>query len=162
MTVIITDGHAMAGDGRVTAGDSILADDFVKVRHLDDGSVCGMAGDLRDCFLAWDWLDRGAPFDAIPRFGGKPNDKHGFEAVILRPDGRIEYFDVMCVFIPYTAPFAIGCASDVALACLDAGMSLEDSVRLAARRNTKCGGQVTRLAPFIPPTERKPGWLRRK
>lgn len=148
MTVICTDGRVMAGDGRVTAGSSLMADDFPKVRRLKDGSVAGMAGDLRDIVLAFDWLDRGAPFDTIPKFVGKPGeDDDGFEALVLRPDGTVEWFDQACVFVPYSPPYAIGCGSEVALTCLSLGMTPEEAVERAAHLNVKVGGQTTVLKP---------------
>jgi hypothetical protein len=148
VTVICTDGRVIAGDGRVTAGDILLADDFRKVRRLKDGSVAGMAGDLRDIVLAFDWLDRGAPFDTIPKFVGDPkDDEDGFEALILRPDGRLEWFDQGCVFVPYAAPFAIGVASEIAVTCLRLGLTPKEAVERAAHQCVKVGGTTIVLKP---------------
>lgn len=148
MTVIVTDGKCVAGDGRVTSGSLLLADDFPKVRRLKDGSVAGMAGDLRDICLAFDWLDRGAPFDVIPKFSAKADEKDdGFEALILRPDGRVEWFDQMCVFVPYSAPFAIGSGAEMALTAMACGLTPEEAVERAAHRNVKCGGRTVCLKP---------------
>ena len=148
MTVICTDGKVMAGDGLVVAGTVIVCDDFPKVRRLKDGSVFGAAGDIRDVVLAFDWLERGAPFDTIPKFSPDADkDSDGFEALVLRPDGRVEWFDQMCVFVPYSAPYAIGCGSDVALTCLHLGMTPAEAVERAAHQNSKVGGKTVVLSP---------------
>jgi hypothetical protein len=138
----------MAGDGRVTAGSSLMADDFAKVRRMKDGSVVGMCGDLRDIELAFDWLAKGASFDVIPKFVGKPGDgENGFEALVLRPDGKVEVFDQACVFVPYSPPYAIGCGADVALTCLTLGMTPRQAVEHTATLNVKVGGKTTCLKP---------------
>lgn len=148
MTVIVTDGKVMAGDGRVTAGDALLADDFQKVRHLKDGSVVGLAGDMCDIMLALDWLDRGAPVGTTPKFPSDPTDEDGgFEGLILRPDGRVEWFDQACVFVPYSSPFAIGSGAEVAMVCLQLGLTPAEAVERAAHRNVKVGGTTTVLKP---------------
>lgn len=159
MTVIATDGRTMAGDGRVTAGHTILADDFRKVRLMRDGSVMGVAGDMRDGMLAFDWVDRGAPMGVIPKFLPDEKPEDGFEALLLRPDGTIHWFDKTCVFIEYRPPWTIGCAADAAMVCLQIGMSPVEAVERAFRISHKCGGTITELAP-IPPAPRKRLWQR--
>ncbi len=54
-TTILTVRHAgqvaMAGDGQVTLGTSVMKSDAVKIRRLIDGSVlCGFAGGSADAF----------------------------------------------------------------------------------------------------------------
>lgn len=152
----------MAGDGRVTCGSTIIAEDFQKVRHLPDGSVVGFAGDVRDMCLAFDWLERGAPFDVIPKFSPKATEGDGFDAMILRPDGRLEWVDSMCVFVPYTPPFALGIGADIAMACMQLGYSPIEAVARASHLNVKVGGTFRQLQPFTPPPERKNRWLLRR
>lgn len=163
MTCIATDGLSMAGDGRVTSGSSLLADDFPKVRRLDDGAVAGMAGDLSDIVLAFDWLNRGAPFDVIPKFIGKPGQDDGFEALVLHRDGRLFWFDTACVMVPYSPPWTIGCGAEIALTCLHLGLSPAAAVERAMHLNVKVGGVITDLRPTAPPPPpRTRLWQRRR
>ncbi len=139
MTCVATDGVTMAGDGRISSDGLIVNEEFEKVWLAADGSIVGASGDQRNIGLARDWLDKGASFDVIP------NLDEAFEALVLRPDGRLEIFDCRCVFVPVVPPAAIGSGRECALTAMDLGCSPRQAVRQAARRIISVGGRIREL-----------------
>lgn len=140
MTCIATDGRTMAGDGRITSGGGlILCEAWEKVWRLSDGSIVGACGDQNDMMLARDWLDRGADFDLIPKLS------EDFEALILRPDGQVEWFERRCVFVPLEVPTAIGSGREVAMTAMDMGLGPAAAVRQSFKRIATCGGAIIEL-----------------
>lgn len=139
MTCIATDGVTMAGDGRITSSGLIINEAFEKVWLAADGSIIGACGDQRNMGLARDWLDKGANFDVIPKLNEE------FEALVLRPDGRLEIFDCKCVFVPINPPAALGSGRESALTAMDLGLSPGQAVRQAMRRVSSVGGRVVEM-----------------
>lgn len=135
MTVIATDGRSMAGDGRALAGWTIADDDRVKVHRLASGAIVGTCGKASQGQAFRDWLDGGP----------EPTDTADFGALVLNPDGSIDYYDGIVKVPMNTAPQAIGCGSDFALAAMDLGKTPTEAVAYAITRNAGCGGKITTI-----------------
>jgi len=84
MTTVATDGKSMSGEGRVSNGDRIEADDCVKVRRLTGGRLAGVCGDAYNYEPFFKWLTDGGDF---------PEPDGGFGGLTLDPDGAIRTWD---------------------------------------------------------------------
>lgn len=142
MTCIATDGKTLAGDGRVTAQGLIQTEEGQKVFYAKDGSVVGCSGACTTMELARKWFEGGCPFDVLP----KVEDKD-FAALILRPDGRIEWMDVSFAFVPCMAPAAIGSGDEIAIGLMLAGKTPKEAVEITATRMCTVGGKIVELRP---------------
>lgn len=136
MTVIACDGRTMAADGLTVVGWTITDFDTVKVERLSDGRIVGTTGNSADNPKFVRWLAGG---------GDKPKLEE-FAALVLHPCGKLEWFGCDCEPVPSLAPQAVGCGKDFALAAMDAGLSAEESVKVACKRSTHCGGTITVLS----------------
>lgn len=146
MTVIVTDGKAMAADSRVTGADgSLLTDAGRKLFHAPDGSAVGASGDAASCELVKEWFDKGADPECFP--GSLDED---LDVLILRPDGTVQWMDRKCAPVTLTAPAATGCGADYALGALAIGADLRWAVEVAIAHNVNCGGKVQLLQPKEP------------
>lgn len=136
MTTIATDGKTMAGDGQGEACHTIICTNRAKVARLSDGSLFGSAGRGADNIAMIDWLEGGCE-------GKKPNLK-SFSGLRLFPDGRLEYWsEEVNVPTPVDAPCAVGSGMDFAIGAMEAGLSPEAAVGIAAKRDPGTGGKIT-------------------
>lgn len=142
MTCIATDGKSMAGDGMIHSDNIVVHRAFAKVLYLDDGRVCGMAGDTTDMALLLAWLNKGAPFDTIPKL--QPDS---VDALILSSDGTVQMVDDRCVLNFYAVPAAIGSGREVARGAMWMGASPVKAVECAAALCTNVGGAIVELTP---------------
>lgn len=142
MTTIACDGKSMAGDGQREACRTILTTDAVKVQRLEDGRIVGTCGDTALAVGLVDWL-KGV--------GDKPTGKaeDDFAALVLRPDGVIEYISGHCVPLIVPAPVAVGSGMDFAIGAMEAGRTPFEAVVIAARRDPGTGGKITVLESTI-------------
>lgn len=143
MTCIATDGKTMAGDGLITGGALIIGTKGIKVRRLPDGTLVGLAGQWAGCELTFKWFEDGEKPDHIPDLPRGKDDDTALEALILRPDGRVQLMDDL--FAPYQidAPAAIGAGSEVALGLMLAGKTPVEAVSEVSARITTVGGKIT-------------------
>lgn len=147
MTCIATDGKTMAGDGRALIGQLITTDARVKIMHASDGSVVGVAGEASAGALVREWFAKGEDLTSIPTV--KPGEDPGtpFEALILRPDGRVEFMDWNFTAVEHEVPAAIGSGREVAIGLMLAGKTPAEAVAIVARRVATVGGVITKLKP---------------
>lgn len=139
MTTIATDGICMAGDGQMTGtenGDAaIYSYEAVKVHRLPDGSIVGIAGDVKTVFAFLEWIrgDRGKDFYISDR---------DWAALHLTRDGVLLYAGVGT---PVQVPgrFAIGTGRHFALAAMDMGASPRGAIEVASHRCSATGGTIT-------------------
>lgn len=135
MTVIACNLKEMAADQLVTAGsDHWYAP---KLHRLDDGSICGVAGDSgADAVVAW--LKRGG------RKGDEPIvSERDFYVLHLTHTG-IELYCSSTIPEKLTAKFhAVGCGGKVALYGMGKlKLSPVDAVKAACSVDVFCGGKV--------------------
>ncbi len=134
MTVIATDGLAMAGDGLTLDGWDILSRSTEKVWRLEDGSLFGCCGDATDKYIFERWMNRGG--------GTKPDMSKGFSALVLSRNG-IYLYDGKLVPISLPAPQAIGSGAPFARAAMECGKTVEEAVKIACQLSAGCGGKIT-------------------
>lgn len=136
MTTIATDGKSMAGDGQRELGGTIVYSNAEKVQQLADGRIIGTAGDTGFGLAIVDWLEGRADKPA-------KEPEQGFSALVLAPGGKVSVIDRYGVELPVLAPAAVGSGMDFAIGAMEAGISPEASVRIAARRDPNTGGKIT-------------------
>lgn len=140
MTCIATDGITIAADSRQTAEGLIVNDDAIKLFRAKDGSAVGVAGNCASAELARRWFEEGEDFERVPKLEDKD-----FAALILRPDGRVEWMGVAFAAVAYAVPTAIGSGDELAIGAMLAGKSPADAVQIAIARMSSCGGPVIEL-----------------
>lgn len=147
MTCIATDGKTIAADGRSLIGQLITSEDRVKLARNEAGEIIGVAGDATAGALVREWFVKGADPACIPSV--KPGEEPGtpFDAIVLRLDGRVEYFDWNFTPTEQALPCAIGSGREVAVGAMLAGKSPEEAVELVKQRVASVGGKVTVLSP---------------
>lgn len=128
----------MAGDGLCCVNGTICSFSTVKVFRLKDGSLYGACGGGAEGELHMKWIEGGCE-------GACPKLDSGFGFLLLRSDGRL--FEGDEVGHPYQieAPFAIGSGMDIALGAMLAGLTPDQAVEAAAKRNPHTGGKITVL-----------------
>lgn len=143
MTCIATDGRSMAADGRALIGELITTDERVKTLTTTDGSIVGVAGDATSGALVREWFEKGEDRACIPAV--KPGEEPGspFEALVLRPDGRVELFDWNFTPTLMALPAAIGSGREVAIGAMMAGKTPAEAVALVCQRVASVGGKIT-------------------
>jgi ATP-dependent protease HslVU (ClpYQ) peptidase subunit len=134
VTTIATDGFELAGDGKSTANDSITGLNRKKVWHLEDGSIVGGAGQVRDVYRA------------VRALAENSNDEAEGDYNLLRlfPNGKLVRYDSsLDTPISVKAPQAIGTGSDVAVGAMLAGASAREAVKIASKVDVYTGGKIT-------------------
>lgn len=147
MTCVATDGKTMAADSRSCRGDLIATDQAEKLGRGKDGSVIGCAGERGACALVREWFEKGADLGTIPKLPASPDGESPFDALILRPDGKIDALDHHFAFMPRQAPAAIGTGGEIALGALLSGKTPKEAVVLAASQVVSVGGKVIEMRP---------------
>jgi ATP-dependent HslUV protease subunit HslV len=115
--------------------DTIVASNRPKVRRLPDGSLFGMAGRSIDGDVLAAWLVE----------GGKKPKVESLSALRLLPNGTLHYISEVCDPVEIDAPCAVGSGGDFAIGALDAGLSAEEAVAIAMKRDPGTGGKITVL-----------------
>jgi len=147
VTCIATDGKTMAADGRMCTGDLIVNDETVKIFHARDGSVVGTSGDAAMGELVREWFQKGENPNKIPSLTMPKEDDSPVSALILRPDGRVEWMNHHFACVPFARVAAIGSGSEVAIGLMMTGMSPREAVEAVARQVTSVGGRIMELKP---------------
>lgn len=150
MTCIATDGKRMAADSRMCTGQMIVSDEMEKMFHAPDGSVVGISGDMGALPLLKKWFEEGCDLDSYPSVKRQDPDEPAFDALVLRPDGTVEFLGETFTFTRYAVPAAIGSGSELAIAAMMCGRSPKEAVELAAVKVTTVGGRIHDLLPKRP------------
>lgn len=138
MTTIAYKDGVMASDAALNSGDTCVGG-VSKSARRDDGALCGGSGDTSRIRAILTWFLAGEDAKNKPDFG-TDND---VQALIVRPDGAIEWHDNIG-FTSVVAPFfAIGSGRDFALAAMYCGASAERAVECAAVFDKHTSGPVT-------------------
>lgn len=149
-TIVYKDGY-MSGDGRVTLGDTIISDETVKVFKVNN-CLIGFAGryasglNFVKWFEEWDTANQAQeelPFVTVKIPELLPDED--FQAVVAYPDGVVMSYEGGNMFYAVTPPIALGSGTDFAYGAMDAGMSAEETVKIACKRDVSSGGTITTL-----------------
>ena len=143
MTTIACDGKTISGDGLITGNGAIHDDQCQKVFHLRDGSVVGMSGEPFLHQSALNFLNGDA---------GELDLGTNFEALILKPDGKLFCMDGMGRTYPQSIPSATGSGFQFALAVMKMGRTAKEAVELAEQLDPSTGGAITTLSPQQAPS----------
>jgi hypothetical protein len=139
VTTIATDGKSMAGDGRCHDHCDTLVDDAkCKVFRLPDGRIVGGSGNSFDVDSWRLWVAGG-------KIGDCPIESEQFAALILLTDETVLWVDHKGRETITPPPVAIGSGQDFAYGAMEAGLSAEQAVQVACRRDTRSGGKITVL-----------------
>ena len=134
MTAIATDGKSMAGDTLGTC-KGFLMSRKKKVHKLSDGRIVGASGPTTECQMLVRWIAEG---------GDKPSLGEDVSALILNPDGTVDWVDNKFEILEnQELPAAIGCGCDLAVGAMLAGATPYEAVMLVATRQLDVGGDIT-------------------
>ena len=168
----ITENKAqVAFDGRcIYDGDSIGSENFTKAHRISDSLIVGVTGLADTCEMFKRFVEVNKRVfeeitcntDAIPmmiRFKNALIERYGFVEDELKDLGgflvvnknyhAVYYFDEN-TFRPYPTKDTVSCAAFGSAgiytsALLDAGMSLEDAIKMSAKKYTSINDNVTVL-----------------
>lgn len=135
MTTIAFRDGVLAADSLVTNGNGWCGE-VDKIGRAPKGGLWGISGSLcyLDGYLKWLANEEGEPLAAKET-----------SLILVRSDGAVrEWCEVGWVDV--RAPFyAFGSGEQYAMGAMASGASAEASVRIAARYDTKSGGEITVL-----------------
>lgn len=137
MTTIACKDGIIAYDGRVTAGGTIVYDDFDKMRESNGVLFVGAGSSacIADLVRAYNGEDITGDCDASIIVV-----KDGLLSLITYQDGKVWESAVHP-----DRPYAIGSGRDHAYTALDMGASAYQAVEMAAKRDTSTGGKIRTL-----------------
>jgi len=142
MTTIAYDGKIIAGDGRITAGATIIGGDCKKLLYVQTTAhrcIVAFAGDLVVKTRFNNWVAGGM---TAKGWAELELDDGEFEAFVTTKDG-ILYFSDSKHPVEYAAPCATGSGMDFALAAMKAGKNAVEAVELASELDIYTGGEIT-------------------
>lgn len=151
MTTIAYKNGYISSDGRMTIGDTITSDNIVKVFKVNN-CLIGFAGryasglNFVKWFEEWDTANQAQeelPFVTVKIPELLPDED--FQAIVAYPDGVVMSYEGGNMFYAVTPPIALGSGTDFAYGAMDAGMSAEEAVKIACKRDVSSGGVVTTL-----------------
>ena len=74
-----------------------------------------------------------------------PNLSEDFSALVLSPEGRVDYYCSKLMPVEFCLPQAIGSGADFAIGAMLHGASPAEAVAIACMRDTRSGGKVNVL-----------------
>lgn len=132
MTTIAWDTKYLAADSMVTEGGVICGYED-KIIKLTAGWLAS-TGHMTDRYKFIAWIEKGMPDE-------KPTLHDDFEAVLLRPDGLLEFdVDLVGTRVEYSA--AWGSGKGWAMSAMDFGKSAKGAVKYAQTRDVYTGGKI--------------------
>ncbi len=130
MTTIACDGRTLVADTRATEGT--ISSHVSKLHRFKHGYVA-IAGDVLHGLKFVEWLKKRRD-ESMRGFPAHDLTEDGFDALVLRNDGRMETWDHRGGPVPITDPFwAIGSGREVALGALHAGVTVRQAVIIACK-----------------------------
>lgn len=142
-------GAVVGADGRITDGDQIVADDFVKVVHCGTSTVagCGVPDVL-------EWLKGGRNWAHATKLIKKRATNEWATVGYDRIRDRLMTAD-QCSSFPVPDYYAVGSGGGLALGALaamgpaktlvEAERRVRKALRIACARSTTCGGKLVVL-----------------
>ena len=149
MTTIVCKDGVMCSDSQATRGDFIDSQEVSKIFEVH-GCLIGISGSLIGAMKFIDWfaenLEHTQAQEDYPHITMTPPEElvnKDFHCLVMYPDKTIYEFcgsdDVLKVETPYTA---VGSGMFYALSALDAGVSPQEAVEIAIKRDVFSGGAV--------------------
>lgn len=137
MTTIVvdTENKIMGSDSRVT-GNIIFETE--KIFTADDGTLIGFAGTLEDCITFKDWYIAGANLKEKPDF----SEANTFSALTLNSDGCYLWSSRCMKMIVKSKYYSIGSGSLAAMASLECGKNIQESIAIAIKLDECSGGEI--------------------
>lgn len=151
MTTIAVKDGIMVGDGRCSLGSTVIKDDMVKVFWINN-HLMGGAGRARSISTFAQWLQKHTDYTIVNQEVGDLvdlippvlQDDEEFTALVLTPDKQVLMYDGnVALNLGQDVPASIGSGSVFAIAAMDAGVSAEDAVKIAMKRDVYSGGEIT-------------------
>ena len=137
MTTIAYKDGVIAYDGRVTAGRTIVYDDFDKLRERDGVQFLGTGATSEINELIGSY------------FGEPIVGECGAEAIVIQAGvlTLIGFYEGKLAKTPmlHDRPYAIGSGMDHALTALDMGASAYEAIEMAIKRDVSTGGTIRTL-----------------
>lgn len=141
MTTIAYAKGIMAADTQMTFGDATKAR-VSKINRLSDGSLFAYAGSQFQGVRLKEWARGGFDPEKRPKFGPKTD----IEALLIKPDGTIWYYDGSTIPEKLEDKFyAIGSGGAFALGALASGKSAVQAVRIAARYDSTTSEPIDKM-----------------
>lgn len=141
MTTIAFAKGIMAADTQMTFGDATKAR-VSKIIRLPDGSLFACAGSQTQGMKLKTWAQGGFDPEKRPRFGPKAE----VEALLIKPDGTIWYYDGSAIPDKLEDKFyAIGSGGAYALGAMACGRSAVQAVRIAARYDSTTSEPIDKM-----------------
>lgn len=125
-TIIYRDGVLVADTAVFDRG--CYCGQAVKIHKLPNGTMFGCAGALGDMSRFREWMGKGAPIEERPAFS-QDNDS---EALIVRPDGTVEWFGATDTIAVVGDFHAIGSGFRIAMGALAHGATAEEAIAICA------------------------------
>lgn len=135
MTTIVFRDGILAGDTRVTAGETILPGWERKVFQLADGSLFASAGDTENGEKLLRAMRKKQP---PPRI----ETDRSIEAIWVHPDGKLFFYESSLWMRHKVLYCAIGSGQSFALGALAMGASAIESVKIGMQFDAYSGGRV--------------------
>ncbi len=146
-TLAIKDG-IMCSDSQITSGETITSTETVKLFKIGT-DIVGVGGSVCDSRVFVEYLEglhlatdvrKEYPSASI----GDPDKPSNtdMQALVLSEDGSITAYYGFDYFNVTGTMYAMGSGRDFALAAMDAGLSAEESVQIAIKRDVYSGGDV--------------------
>ena len=141
MTTIAWDGETLAADTQWTFGGDI---DAHGVKIVRKGPVlAGASGTTAYCVAFLDWFKSGMVGDAPP-CAHPTNSEWSYWGLIIHPPTIMLLMETGWIRLA-ASRYALGSGANFATGAMDHGATAEDAVRIAMKRDSKSGGDVTVL-----------------
>lgn len=151
MTTIATKDGFMCSDGRMSLGATIIKDDTIKVFNINNHLV-GVCGAARAISTFVSWLQKHTDYRMVSEQVGDLVDlippvleqSEDYTALVVTPDKQVLLYDNgVPIDMGNDVHMAIGSGGDFALSAMDSGLSAEEAVKVAMKRDVYSGGTIT-------------------
>jgi ATP-dependent protease HslVU (ClpYQ) peptidase subunit len=151
MTTIATKDGIIASDGRMSLGATIIKDDTVKVFNINNHLV-GVCGAARAISTFVGWLQKHTDYRMVSEQVGDLVDlippvleqSEDYTALVVTPDKQVLLYEGgVPIDMGIDVHMSIGSGGDFALAAMDSGLSAEEAVKVAMKRDVYSGGTIT-------------------
>jgi ATP-dependent protease HslVU (ClpYQ) peptidase subunit len=128
------DGETLASDSRLVSGYicNVTTPKFYKV----GSTYVAFCGDAESELVYFRWFkDQTKPKPS-------PDNLKEFEAMIIRPNGKVYQSASLCQFVEVGKPYAIGSGGSYAMGAMLAGATAKEAVKIAMKLDVDTGGKI--------------------